>query len=188
MRKGCESWACSASRRNNWEGTSPISINISREGVRSMDETIFLVPSNRARGRNWCTGTELRKNFVTVQVTVHGTDCPEKVHSVPHFRYSRTAWSQSFAKGSGMTMFEQGGQTRWSTVILSDMNHSVIQFIVTVFRTGNLSSWNSILWSTGLFNNWGCYFSCENHYDWLNVSQVCNIIDPFRVPSFLLTS
>lgn len=42
---------------------------------------------------------ELEEEFLCGAVTVHWTDCPERVGSLPHWGHSRTAWTQPCALG-----------------------------------------------------------------------------------------
>lgn len=46
---------------------------------------------------------QMRMSFSTVQWLGTGTDCPEKLWSVPHWRYPRSVWTQSCAMWSRMT-------------------------------------------------------------------------------------
>lgn len=47
-----------------------------------------------------------------------------------HATGNQTVWMQSWAMCSGMTLLEQGGRTRWLTVILSNLTCSVILLLL----------------------------------------------------------
>lgn len=55
----------------------------------------------------------------------HPLDCPERLGSLPHWKYSRTVWMQFCSVHSGMALPEQGGWNR-STVVPFNLIHFMI--------------------------------------------------------------
>lgn len=59
--------------------------------------------------------------FFPVQRQRTGTDLPERLWNLPHWRYPRSFWMQSSAMCSGMTLPEQGGWTRSPSLVPSNL-------------------------------------------------------------------
>lgn len=86
-------------------------------GCQGDGSSLFsVVPSNRTSGnRHKLSDRKLHmKKFFTAWETEHRTDCPGRLGSLLYWRYSRTAWTQSWVMCFRMTFPEQGGWTRGS--------------------------------------------------------------------------
>ena len=107
MRKGWGSWACLAWRREGWEGTLEMFINISRVGVRRMGPDSFQwcpLSCHWAMGTNWSTGSSIWTWGRTSSLwgcRSTGTGCPGRLWSLLLWRYSRPAWTRSCAPRFG---------------------------------------------------------------------------------------
>ena len=114
MRKGWGSWACSAWRREDWDGILEMFVNIFRACVKRMGPDSF----------QWCpatgleaTGTKwsIRGSIWTWGRTsllwgwqITGTGCPGGLWSLLLRRYSKPTWTQAYAACSRWTCFGRG--------------------------------------------------------------------------------
>lgn len=134
-RKWWGSWACSASRTDNWKGTSSTPINIWRDSAKRREPGSswwcqwYQGLGQKAMYRNCCSGISTwtwRRISLLCRWLRTGASCSERLWTLPHWRYSRSIWKQSHAMCSGMTLLEQRGCTTWPAVVLSNLTHSGI--------------------------------------------------------------
>ena len=111
---GWGSWACSAWRRESWEGTLEMSVNICRVGVRRMGPDAFRwcsATGQGAMGSNWSRGSSVWTWGRTSSLwgwRSTGTGCPGRLWSLLHWRYSRPAWTRSCAACCRWSCFGRG--------------------------------------------------------------------------------
>ena len=120
-RRGWGSWACSAWRREGWEGTFKMPLNIRRVGVRRTGPNSFQwwpATGQGATGTNWSLGSSSWTRGRTSSLwgwRSPGTGSPGSLWSLLLWRYSRPAWTRSCAACSG-----------WPTEVPANPEHSVI--------------------------------------------------------------
>lgn len=73
------------------------------------------------RSSTWIGG----RTSLLCRWTSTGTGCPERVWSLPHWKYSGSIWTQLSTKCSGMVLLEQGCWARGPTEVPSSLTHSV---------------------------------------------------------------
>jgi len=162
-RKGRESWGCLAWRREGSRGISSMYVNIWREGAKRT-EPRFSLPSDRTRGKGHnlkhrrCH-LNVRKHFV--RVTEHWHQLPREVVESPSLEIFRSHLDPFLGNKLYMALPEQYGWTRWPSHVLSNLNHSVILWVITPFLCLNficyfLIHYALLWWDDGV---WCRFFS-----------------------------
>lgn len=122
MRKGLESWACSAWRREDWKEVLLICTSISREAIHRMGPDFFLwclATGYESMGLNWNTASSVcmwEKTFSLWGWLGTETGYTERWWSLL-WRHSKPTWM--------LPCWKQGVWTRWSQVVLFNLIYSV---------------------------------------------------------------
>ena len=113
-RKGWGGWACLAWRREGWEGTLEMLLNICRVGVRRTGPDSFrwcAATGQGATGTNWSNASSIWTGARTSSLwgwRSPGPGCPGRLWSLLLWRYSRPAWTRSCAACCGWPCFGKG--------------------------------------------------------------------------------
>ena len=131
MRKGGESWDCSAWRREGSGGLTNVCKYL--EGGRKEDRArLFpVVPSDGTRGHGHKLGhrrvpLNIRERFLGVRVMEHWDRLLGEVVGPPSSEILKVCLDMVLGNWLWVALLEQGGWTRCSPQVPSHLNHSVI--------------------------------------------------------------
>lgn len=132
LKKGWESWKCSAQRRLRgiW-----MHIVTYRNSVRRWSKAL-LSEGRYEMSTNWSTGGTLwtkGEAFLKWKWLSTGPRCPQRLCSFHSWRYPKAIWTQ-ISRDTCLSLLKQWVWIKWPSEVLYNLNHSVILWLLTQRR------------------------------------------------------